>query len=350
MKRITLFIVIIALLAVVPLQAQDVSRVGTGAAQFLKVGMGARAAALGNTAVACEGDISGLYWNPAGIASMDRVTVGLTQNKLYADISYNFVAAVVPLGHGSALGVSALYMDSGDIEITTLTSPDGTGSYFQWEAFAIGLTYSRYVTNALSLGGTVKYVQEGAYFMKAKTIAFDLGSLLDTGLLGLKLGMGLGNFGSDMSLSGSSLRVIHKRWENNPGALTTEAYLKTEKYPLPLVIRMGLSTDLVGTNGQLLKSESNRITVSADAYDSNDALMQSNYGIEYEWNNILALRGGFRGVSVEKDEFDSYDTASFSVGAGIKYDLSFMHVQFDYAYSDYQILGGTQQISVILAF
>lgn len=350
MKKHLAFLIIIILMASIPAASQDISRVGTAAAQFLKLGAGARAAALGEAAVTIPGEVTGIYWNPATIASIDRTSFAVSQNQLYAAMKYNFIGAVLPLGNSSAIGLSVIFLDSGDMEITTLQDPDGTKTFFDWEAYSIGVSYSRFVTDRLRLGGTVKFVREGAYHMAAQTIAIDLGSLLDTGVLGMKLGMCLSNFGGTMRLNGPGLEVDHKRWQNNPGSLPTNAYLKTEGYPLPLTFRIGLSTQLLGAEGQIARSEKSMMTLAVDAYDPNDALLRSNLGIEYVWNNMFSLRAGYRGVSVEADEFDSYDTASFTFGGGLKYDFDFARVAFDYAFTDFKILGTGHMFTIALGF
>ena len=350
MKKILVFLLIIMLIHTMTVWSQDISRVGTAAAQFLKLGVGARPGAMGEAAVTLVGDVAGLYWNPATIASINQTSLAVSRNELYADLAYNFVGVVQPLGSGRALGVSVIYLDTGEMEITTIDDPEGTGTYFSWAAYCMGLSYSRFVTDRLQLGGTVKYIREGAYHQRAHTIAIDLGSLLDTGIMGMKLGMALSNFGGEMQLEGPGLKVSHDRWPNNPGTINNDAYLKTEKYPLPLLFRIGVSMDLIGTDGQLMKSETNRMTVAADVYDPNDALMRSNFGIEYQWNNILSLRTGFRGLSVEVDEYDSYNTASYTFGGGLAYDLNVVSVRFDYAYTDFKMLGSGHLFTLALAF
>ena len=345
-----LIIFLICLISVVPIFAQDISRVGTSAAQFLKLGVGARAEALGGAAVTMATDVTALYWNPASIASINKTSLTVSRNDLYADLSYNFVGIVHPLGNSSALGISVIFLDTGNMEITTLSSPEGTGSEFNWESYCIGISYSRYVTDRLRLGGTVKYIREGAYHQKAQAFAIDLGSLLDTGVLGMKLGMCLSNFGGNMQLSGPSSGVSYDRWENNPGTLSSDAYLKTEAYPLPMTLRMGLSTQLIGHDGQITKSEINNLTLAVDAFDPNDSLMRSNLGLEYVWNNILAFRGGYHGFSVEDDFYDSYNTASYSFGGGLNYDFNFTHIQVDYAFTDFKILGSGHHFTLTLAF
>lgn len=350
MKKNIVLIIVMLFMATIPSAAQDISRVGTAAAQFLKLGVGARAASLGEAAVTISGDVTGILWNPSTIASVDRTSFAVSRIELYADMSFNFISAVQPLGSSGAIGLSVIFLDSGDMEITTLANPEGNQTFFSWEAYSIGLTYSRFVTDRLRLGATVKYVREGAYHMGAQTMAIDLGSLLDTGVLGMKLGMCLSNFGGSMKLDGPGLEVDHRRWQNNPGSLPTNAYLKTEDYPLPLIFRIGLSTQLLGAEGQIARSEKNIMTVAIDAYDPNDALLRSNVGIEYIWNNILSLRAGYRGVSVEEDAFDTYNTASYTFGGGLKYDFNFGRVIFDYAFTDFKILGVGHMFTVAMGF
>ncbi len=350
MKKLT----ILAVLALVSCWAvgswaQENTRVGTCAAQFLKIGVGARAAALGESGTATPG-ITGLYWNPAAVAAVDRLSAFFSYSSMYAGLSHNFLGLAYPLGAGSTVGVGITYMTSDQIEITTVDMPNGTGAYYSLNNYAVGLTFSRYMTDRLSLGITAKFIQEGIYREKARTVAIDLGSLLDTGLLGIKLAMSLANFGGNMRLSGPDLRVSHERWPEYTGNPTRYADLSTEVWPLPMIFRMGISSSLVGADGQLARSESNEVTVYADATDTNDSLLRSNFGLEYVWNNIVALRGGYRGVVLARDEHDTYNTSSYAVGAGLHYAVGGLDLTLDYAYTDYQVLGNTQQLSVTLKF
>ena len=50
---------------------RTITKVGTTSAQFLKIGVGAKAIAMGGTFVAQANDLSALYWNPAGLAYHD---------------------------------------------------------------------------------------------------------------------------------------------------------------------------------------------------------------------------------------------------------------------------------------
>jgi len=93
-----------------------------------------------------------------------------------------------------------------------------------------------------------------------------------------------------------------------------------------------------------------RVIVVADTYDPNDALLRSNFGLEHEWNNILALRAGYRGATLERDEYDSYIISSYTLGLGLKYNFNFTDMQFDYAFTDYKILGNGHQFTLLMSF
>ena len=84
----TLKIVLIILMLPTTLLAQSVSRVGTTAAPFLKIGVGARALAMGEASVTQASDVTALYWNPAGLGVMKRNQFILNHYEYIADLSF----------------------------------------------------------------------------------------------------------------------------------------------------------------------------------------------------------------------------------------------------------------------
>jgi len=356
--------IIVTLIAVAVAFAQDptnqrsggeVSRVGTAAGQFLKIGIGARAAAMGEAMVPIAGDVSSLYWNPSGIASIKRTSALASRIDFIAGIRHNFFGLVHPLNQSSAIGVSVTSLNSGDIEITTIDEPGGTGAFYDVNNLSLGISYARFLTDRFQIGITAKLVQEGIYREKARTVAVDIGSILNTGLLGIKLGIALTNFGGEMRLSGPDLeRDFADR--DNPQNPSVDAELQTDKWPLPLSFRVGLATDLVGRQGQFFDTPNNRLTVLADFVDSNDALLRSNWGVEYGLYDILFLRGGYHGLILASDlakadfNFSTYETASYTLGAGLRYDFGWGLITVDYALSDYGRLDNFQQFTIAIGF
>ena len=76
----------------------DLSKVGTSAANFLKLPVGARGLGLAGTGLATTYDATALYWNPAGIGKIDRMTVAINRADLYAGITHLFTGFIVPIG------------------------------------------------------------------------------------------------------------------------------------------------------------------------------------------------------------------------------------------------------------
>ena len=60
------------------------TNVGTTSASFLEIGAGARSLAMGGAYVSLANDVSALYWNPAGIASVVRPSIQLYHALFYA--------------------------------------------------------------------------------------------------------------------------------------------------------------------------------------------------------------------------------------------------------------------------
>src|SRR2546426_7784947 len=72
-------------------------RAGTSSGTFLRIGVGARAIGLGESFVAVANDPSAIYWNPAGLASLQRQELLLSHVEWPADIRYEHAAWVLPV-------------------------------------------------------------------------------------------------------------------------------------------------------------------------------------------------------------------------------------------------------------
>ena len=163
-KFVQIFVVI--LFIVVPKSSAQLftvlggQRAGISTAQFLKIGVGGRAAALGESFVAISNDASALYWNPAGLSQFSKNQVFFSHNIWLVDINHDFIGVVYHLDDDNTFGASltSLWMD--DMPVTTEFAPFGTGEYFGFSDIAIGLSYSRKMTDQFSFGGTVKYIEE----------------------------------------------------------------------------------------------------------------------------------------------------------------------------------------------
>ena len=132
-----------------------ITKVGTTAAQFLKIGVGARAISLGGTFVAQANDLSALYWNPAGLSNLTGSAVQLARTDYLAGINYNFAGFGTNLGPAGTIAASLIFLDSGSMAVRTEETPEGTGEEFDVQNLALQISYGRALTDKFSMENTV---------------------------------------------------------------------------------------------------------------------------------------------------------------------------------------------------
>jgi hypothetical protein len=208
MRKFALFVLVTVLTAAMAGPAGAVTKVGTSAAQFLKIGAGCRAAALGGAYVAIADDAGALYWNPAGLARLGHNELLLMHADWLAETNYNYGGVVINFG-GNALGVFATVLDYGEWEVTTVDEPEGTGEIMDAGDFALGASYARNLTDRFAFGFNVKYIRQDIWHMNAQSFALDVGTLYITRFNEMRIGMSMSNFGMKMDMGGKDARVFH---------------------------------------------------------------------------------------------------------------------------------------------
>jgi hypothetical protein len=71
---------------------------GTSAANFLKIGVGGRATAMGGAITGQVDDPTSLFWNPAGIANARNIEFTVNHNDWIFDLTHSYITAVMPAG------------------------------------------------------------------------------------------------------------------------------------------------------------------------------------------------------------------------------------------------------------
>jgi len=340
MKKIISFIILYLLIITLPAYS-GFSKVGTAAAQFLKIGIGARAMGMGETFAAVANDATTLYWNPAGLTNLSGISLAVSHSVWFADISHDFVGLAVPWGSSDVLGISAIALNTSEQEVTTVDQPDGAGIFYDVSDIAIGLSYARALTDRFSSGMTVKFIQQNAYNETASSVAIDIGTHLKTGYHGLTIAMCLSNFGGKMQLQGRDLITVVDIDQDIEGNYNTDARLKTEPWPLPLNFRVGIAVDILGSSEAFMPMERNRLTLAIDANHPNDNDERLNFGGEYSWNEILFARVGYK---------INYDVEKWAFGGGLKFYIGQQKIRVDYAMVDFGDLGKVSRFSAELSF
>lgn len=336
MRKLYSAILIMLLLEISP-TAFAQSKVGTTGAQFLGIGIGSRAVAMGGAFTAMKNDASMLYWNPASIARNERVQTSFIHSNWLVDTRIAWAGATVNLGDGGTFGGSVTLLTSGDIERTTEIEPDGTGELFSTSDLSFNLSYARPLTDRFSVGITAKLISQSLYQSSAQTVAMDLGVLFDV-TKRLRLAATMHNFGGTMRVSGNALLITASTGMglngNNNGI---PAELSTDGWNLPLVFRVGIAAEVI-------EDQSNRLTLALDAVNPNDLQPHANLGMEYSWRDMLFLRTGYNQLFVDFAE------AGFALGAGLKYNLGYLAFRLDYTYQSYGRLNAPQWLSLSLLF
>lgn len=299
------------------------TKVGTTVANFLTIPVGPRASAMGGAFLAVAGDATSSYWNSAGLSRIVRNEFTASTAEWFVGTRLNWLGVSFKLDDDNAVGISINQLDYGDEEITTPQQPNGTGANWSASDIAICLSYSRNLTDRFSIGGTVKYISQNIYETSSSGFGIDVGLLFYTQLEGLRLGMNIANFGTEMQLDGKALLQpidIDEADGGNNGNISGK--LLTDAWALPLTFNVGLAYDAFKDNDWLL-------TVAADAVIPNDQSTYANMGLELTWDNLISLRGGYN--SLFKDNANEGLTAGF----GVQYDFGGFFAKFDYSYSQY---------------
>lgn len=322
--------------------AQEVtSKAGTASAQFLKIGVGARATAMGGAFAALADDATALHWNPAGLVQIDNIAFSSSHLEWFADISHDFAGLAVPVGGSGVIGLSATLFNIGEIEITTIQEPRGTGLFYDASDVAVALTYAHSMTDRFSAGVTVKFVHQRIYNESASTFAVDIGTLLVTPLKGLRIGMQFSNFGSKLKLDGRDLIRAYDPNERNTRNAGVESRLSTEPWELPVNFRVGIALDIIGGANGVYHSAVNRLTFAADGNHPNDGPETGNFGLEYSWRDILSARMGYR---------FNYDLEDLTYGGGLQIPLKGARLRLDYAFAAFGELDDIHHFTFGLEF
>ncbi|RPH93247.1 MAG: PorV/PorQ family protein, partial [Calditrichaeota bacterium] len=188
-------------------------RVGTTAANFLEMGIGSAANAMGEAYTSVTRDLSSIYWNPSGLGYMEKNEVFFMYQPWIADINVGFVGAALVLPRIGVIGLSVTNMDYGRTEVTSMLMQDGTGETFAASEYAFTASYARRLAQWFSFGASAKWVSSGIWHMKANALALDLGVMVNTHFFsfsgeredGMTIGMSISNYGTKLAYDGIDL-------------------------------------------------------------------------------------------------------------------------------------------------
>lgn len=293
-------------------------KAGTTAASFLKIGIGSRADGMGTAFTGLADDVTALYWNPAGLARLERRSLSVTHNESFESIRHDF--AGYAWGRGTTRWAAAIYglyipselerrsgLDE-DNPFEPLTPIEG---YFGAHDICAQFSAGHQATPSLAVGASIKAIQQSIDDLSAYGVGVDASALYRVPNSRLSVGAGVFNAGTPITF-------------------------REKSYMLPLTFRGG---------GALRVHD--RLTCTAEATLAYDNFPSVAGGIEYTPVHMITVRGGYR---YRLHGLPLGDLSGVSAGMGLSLPLRGMTLAVDYAFVPYGMLGNSQRISVTMMF
>lgn len=133
----------------------------TTAVPFLGITPDARAAGMGDAGVATSPDANSAYWNAAKLAFIDKGSGGSLSytpwlGKIINDMKVIYLSGFYKINRESAVGASMKYFDLGEVQFNQGPDPADLLGRYNPREFAFDVTYSRLLTEHMSIGGSLR--------------------------------------------------------------------------------------------------------------------------------------------------------------------------------------------------
>ncbi len=337
------------------------------AVPFLQIEPDSRSAAMGNTGVAIADNASAIFWNPAGLAFQTGNQISFThtnwlKNFNVNDLFYDYLAGKMEIDGLGTFGGHITFLNLGEQAKTSSDGPDVISKFKSYEV-ALGLSYAYKINKNFALGNSLRFIfsslasvtevgvdVDAQKVNPASSVALDIAALYKSDPFMLAGNEAKINVGLNLSNIGTKMQYVDN----------------AQKDPLPTVLRFGFAVDY-----ELDPDGFNRITLATDIskimartkekiieftedtlitervasgpikalFDSWGTWTYNNgekdielslleqfmigTGIEYWYNNIFALRGGYY-----YEDPNNGDRQYITFGAGLKYNK--LGVDFSY--------------------
>ena len=346
-------------------RVEHFSGIGIRSAEFLGVPTSARGLGMGEACTAATDDIGSMYWNPAGLGLLTGNAYQFTRVDMTTDFSLTYAAAAIPFSDGRfVVGGFFSFLNVEPEEITTITSPNGTGSYFDSYSSAAAGSFAYNISDRFSAGINVKWVHEDIWDITANAFSMDIGANYHTSFMGreIKFALCLKDLGTNLTYRGRRLytEVDPEPLQDESGnyfepdrgtRLDRYAELKSSTFNLPTSFRLGLAYTV-------LENSRDRLNVSGEYIQPNNLDMAFAVGAEYMMHlsdsYMAAVRTGWKYRGDELDISDDTGTSlsdspamrGFSMGASFVHDFSFFACSVDYAYYNQGLIGSWNAVSI----
>ena len=317
-----------------PVHAQRVEKYG---AEFLATGVGGRALGMGGTHIGIVRDVSAVYWNPAGMAGVEYAEIAYMHDERFAgNVSFDYAGGVLPISRQSTVGLAIVRSGVDDIPNTLnaydfelgqpRANPENFIERFSAVDYGFFLSYARLITDDISVGVTGKLIRQSiGDFADAWGYSFDVGVQWAKGrwLLGANA--------QDLSTMLKSWSVNQEELANLP-EFPGEVELPEGGTSLVLpVLRLGAGYTMPMKQSALVFALDMDVVFDgqqAFALNTGEISYHPRLGVEYTYNDVIALRGGINRLLVSDDI--GFDVTP-NVGAGLRLN----QFSIDYGFGDF---------------
>jgi len=318
-------------------------KMGTAGAVELLIPMGARNVAMGGANIANIGGTGAIYWNPAGLSLLEAGEATFSYMDYFADMKVSYLAAGVRAGKLGVIGLSLQVFDIGEIYVTTIESPEGTGEVLSPDYITAGITYAKRFTDRISFGTNMKVISEKLGSMSASVFAFDLG-LQYVSPFGIAFGVTMKNIGGDLEYDGNAHEFDSEIQWVNPNATTRKTKLDLAAHELPTSMNMGLS--YVYDLGEL-----GNLNLSGVYNNNSFELDHIGLGAELGIKEMFFIRAGYLSMLYPDDwDWDKESQFGLSMGFGLNLNFAGTNIMFDYANRPMELFDANQYFSVSFGF
>lgn len=323
-------------------QAGNPDRAGSAGATQLLVNPWARSSGWGLANSATVRGVEAMFGNIAGLSMVNKTEVLFTNTRLSdAGMNVNSVGFGQKLGSSGVLGVSATVLGFGELENTTVETPEGGRGGFVPSLANIGIGYSKSFSNSIFGGILVRMVSESTSNVRTQGICFDAGIHYVTGPTdNVHFGIALKNVGPAMQYSGDGL-AVQGLLTSGSDQLTLQQ--RSGKFEIPSLLNIGAAYDWnIG--------EMHRVTFAGNFASNSFTKDQGTVGVEYAFRKMIHVRGGYmyeKGVTSAEDR----ETWFTGPSAGLSIDLPFGEekksaVAIDYAYRTTNPFNGFHSLGI----
>jgi len=352
LRKSTLIIIVLSLLVLASsVMGQKPDKVGTTAVSIYEIGFGTAGNGMGDARVATASGIESIYWNPAGLAQTQGSEIFFFNQPWIVGISTGMAGVAFDIPGIGKAGLSMIYADYGDMEVTTVNQQEGTGEIFSASDYVMALSFARNLATWFSLGVNLEYYSSSIYHTTASAAAADFGVIVKTDFFtrtgeredGLSIGMSINNYGTPMEYDGKDLLASIDILPDEDGNYRyVPGQYDLSEWELPLLFRIGASVYPIA-------SQYHRLCLEADAVHPNNNSEYVNVGAEYTYQRgrfgKLFLRTGYKGIFMDDSEY------GMSAGAGIElFVMGGRNMRLEYSFRDIGVLGTTQSYSIRLGF